>query len=84
MRRPPPSRLCAAASGGISNLSMATAQTIMRRFRAEPCVIVSESFARRHRLRDGESIELTTPEGAARFRSPGSFTITRAIKESFT
>jgi putative ABC transport system permease protein len=44
---------------------------IMRRFQAEPCVIVSESFARRHRLRDGESIELTTPEGARAFPIAG-------------
>lgn len=46
---------------------------IMRRFLAEPCVIVSESFARHHRLRDGESIELTTPEGARTFPIAGIF-----------
>jgi putative ABC transport system permease protein len=44
---------------------------IMRRFQAEPCVLVSESFARRHRLREGESIELTTPEGARKFPVAG-------------
>jgi putative ABC transport system permease protein len=46
---------------------------IMRRFQAEPCVLVSESFARRHRLRDGESIELTTPEGVRKFSIAGIF-----------
>ncbi|MEO8353619.1 MAG: FtsX-like permease family protein, partial [Chthoniobacteraceae bacterium] len=46
---------------------------IMRRFQTEPCVIVSESFARRHHLRDGESIELTTPEGVRKFPIAGIF-----------
>jgi putative ABC transport system permease protein len=46
---------------------------IMRRFQAEPCVLVSESFVRRHRLRDGESIELTTPEGVRKFPIAGIF-----------
>lgn len=46
---------------------------IMRRFREEPCVLASESFARRHRLRDGESIKLTTPEGAREFPIAGIF-----------
>ena len=46
---------------------------IMRRFQAEPCVLVSESFARRHRLREGESIELTTPEGVRKFPIAGIF-----------
>ena len=46
---------------------------IMRRFQAEPCVLVSESFVRRHRLPDGESIELTTPEGVRRFPIAGIF-----------
>ena len=44
---------------------------IMRRFQAEPCVLVSESFARRHRLRDGQSIDLTTPEGVRGFSVAG-------------
>jgi putative ABC transport system permease protein len=44
---------------------------IMRRFQTEPCVLVSESFARRHRLRDGESIDLTTPEGVRGFSVAG-------------
>ena len=46
---------------------------ILRRFLAEPCVLVSESFARRHHLRDGQSIELTTPEGARQFPIAGIF-----------
>ena len=46
---------------------------IMRRFQAEPCVLVSESFARRHRLRDGESIQLTTPDGIRKFPIAGIF-----------
>jgi putative ABC transport system permease protein len=40
---------------------------LMRRFRDEPCVFVSESFARRHRLRANDVIELTTPEGPRPF-----------------
>jgi putative ABC transport system permease protein len=43
----------------------------MHRFQAEPCVLVSESFARRHRLRDGESIQLTTPDGPRKFPIAG-------------
>ena len=46
---------------------------IMRRFQADPCVVVSESFARRHRLRDGDSIELTTPDGVHEFPLAGIF-----------
>ncbi|HEY2138836.1 MAG TPA: FtsX-like permease family protein, partial [Chthoniobacterales bacterium] len=42
---------------------------LMRRFRDEPCVFASEPFARRHHLREGDRIELTTPEG------PRAFTI---------
>src|SRR5947207_3343337 len=49
------------------------ASAIMRRFRAEPCVLVSESFARRHHLQDGESIKLTTPEEARAFPIAGIF-----------
>ena len=49
------------------------ASAIMRRFREEPCVLVSESFARRHHLRDGESIKLTTPEDAREFPIAGIF-----------
>lgn len=45
----------------------------MRRFQEEGCVLVSESFARRHRLRAGETIELPTPEGAQKFPIAGVF-----------
>lgn len=46
---------------------------IRRRFQAEPCVLVSESFARRHRLHAGESIQLTTPDGVRDFPIAGIF-----------
>ena len=46
---------------------------IMHRFLGEACVVISESFARRHRIRDGESIELTTPEGVREFPVAGIF-----------
>ena len=46
---------------------------IMRRFRNEKCVIVSESFARRYRVRDGEAIELATPAGRQSFPVAGIF-----------
>jgi putative ABC transport system permease protein len=46
---------------------------IMRRFQDEPCVLASESFVRRHRLREGESIALTTPEGVRQFPIAGVF-----------
>jgi putative ABC transport system permease protein len=46
---------------------------IMRRFQTEPCVVVSESFARRHRLRGGEPIDLTTPDGVRKFPIAGIF-----------
>jgi putative ABC transport system permease protein len=40
---------------------------LMRRFRDEPCLFASESFARRHHLREGDLIELTTPDGPRAF-----------------
>lgn len=40
---------------------------LMRRFREEPCVFASEGFARRHHLREGDRIELTTPDGPRAF-----------------
>ena len=46
---------------------------IMRRFYSETCVLVSESFARRHRVRDGESLELPTPAGVQGFPIAGTF-----------
>ena len=46
---------------------------IMRRFYAESCVIVSESFTRRHRVRDGDLLELPTPLGPRQFPIAGTF-----------
>jgi putative ABC transport system permease protein len=46
---------------------------IMRRFNDEQAVLVSESFARRHRVRDGETLELRTPDGPRRFPILGTF-----------
>jgi putative ABC transport system permease protein len=46
---------------------------IMRRFQAEPCVLVSESFVRRHRHLGDASIELITPEGVRKFPIAGVF-----------
>jgi putative ABC transport system permease protein len=40
---------------------------LMRHFHGEPCVFVSESFARRHRVREGDTIPLTTPDGPRPF-----------------
>jgi putative ABC transport system permease protein len=40
---------------------------LMRRFHVEPCVFVSESFARRHRVREGDTITLTSPDGPRPF-----------------
>ena len=40
---------------------------LMRRFREEPCVFVSESFARRHRLRENDALALVTPDGPRSF-----------------
>ena len=36
---------------------------LMRRFRTERCVIVSESFARRYHIRAGEPLDIATPSG---------------------
>jgi putative ABC transport system permease protein len=46
---------------------------LIRRFRDEPCVFVSESFARRHRIRENETIELVTPDGPRSFPVAGIF-----------
>jgi putative ABC transport system permease protein len=40
---------------------------LMRRFHSEPCVFVSESFTRRHRVREGDTLALTTPDGPRSF-----------------
>jgi putative ABC transport system permease protein len=46
---------------------------IMRRFHDEVCIVVSEAFARRHHLRAGDAIELTTPDGTRQFSVAGVF-----------
>ncbi|MBA2743184.1 MAG: FtsX-like permease family protein [Chthoniobacterales bacterium] len=46
-------------------------EEIMRRFYSEPCVLVSESFARKNRV--GSTIELITPEGPRQFAIAGTF-----------
>jgi putative ABC transport system permease protein len=46
---------------------------LMRRFHNQPCVFVSESFARRQRVGEGDTIALTTPEGVRPFRIAAVF-----------
>lgn len=46
---------------------------LMRRFHDEPCVFISESFARRHGVRENEAIALTTPDGSRSFRVAAIF-----------
>jgi putative ABC transport system permease protein len=46
---------------------------IMRRFYRERCVLISESFSRRFRVREGEEITLPTPAGAQQFPVAGIF-----------
>ncbi|MDQ6861248.1 MAG: FtsX-like permease family protein [Verrucomicrobiota bacterium] len=46
---------------------------IMRRFYNEQAVVVSESFARRHHVRDGGTLKLTTPDGPQAFAVAGTF-----------
>ncbi len=48
-------------------------ETIMRRFRDEPCVIVSESFVRKNRVHDGDTLQVTTPDGPRDFPIAGTF-----------
>jgi putative ABC transport system permease protein len=40
---------------------------IMARFYREPCVLISESFSRRHHLNRGDALEIPTPAGTTRF-----------------
>jgi putative ABC transport system permease protein len=40
---------------------------LMRRFHAEPCVFVSESFARRHHVWQNDTLNLMTPDGPRAF-----------------
>ncbi|HEX8680543.1 MAG TPA: FtsX-like permease family protein [Chthoniobacterales bacterium] len=46
---------------------------IMQRFYNEQCVLISEPFARRYRVRDGDKLDLTTPEGPQSFVIAGTF-----------
>ncbi len=45
----------------------------IRRFQNEPCVLISESFGRRNQLRDGDVMQLTTPDGPRTFPIAGVF-----------
>jgi putative ABC transport system permease protein len=45
----------------------------MRSFQNEACVLISESFARRNLLREGDVMELTTPDGPRPFSVAGVF-----------
>ncbi len=47
--------------------------TIMRQFYDAGAVLVSESFARRYRVRDGGALRLTTPTGVRDFPIAGTF-----------
>lgn len=46
---------------------------IMQRFQTKTCVLVSESFARKHQRRDGDQITLQTPAGPRDFPIAGTF-----------
>ena len=46
---------------------------LIRRFRDEPCVFVSESFARHHRIRENDTIKFVTPDGPRSFPVAGIF-----------
>jgi putative ABC transport system permease protein len=46
---------------------------IMRRFYSEQCVLVSESFARRYHVEEGETLALPTPPGREAFPVAGIF-----------
>ena len=45
----------------------------MRRFHDEACVLISESFSRRNQLREGDVMQLTTPDGPRPFPIAGVF-----------
>jgi putative ABC transport system permease protein len=49
------------------------AAEILHRFRNEPVVLVSESFARRNNVREGDSLDLPTPAGVRPFQIAGTF-----------
>ena len=46
---------------------------IMQRFLNEECVLISESFERRHHLERADALVLTTPDGPRRFSIAGRF-----------
>jgi putative ABC transport system permease protein len=46
---------------------------LLERFHGEACVLVSESFAGRHRLHENDAIELKTPDGPRKFPVAGIF-----------
>lgn len=48
-------------------------ETIMGRFYDSQCVLISESFARRFHLAEGETLQLPTPEGPVTFSIGGVF-----------
>jgi putative ABC transport system permease protein len=48
-------------------------QSILRRFQSEQCVLVSESFARRHRVHEGDALQFPTPTGIQQFIIAGVF-----------
>ncbi|MEP6685460.1 MAG: FtsX-like permease family protein, partial [Verrucomicrobiota bacterium] len=47
--------------------------SIMRRFYNEQCVLVSESFTRRHRVHEGDTLKFPTPTGTHQFTVAGVF-----------
>ena len=49
------------------------AAAMMQRFRSEQCALVSESFTRRHHVRDGDVLDLPTPSGRQPFPIAGTF-----------
>jgi putative ABC transport system permease protein len=48
-------------------------ETIMRRFLDEGCVLISEAFARKNHVRDGDALTFIAPEGVRRFTIAGTF-----------
>jgi putative ABC transport system permease protein len=48
-------------------------QSTLRRFHSEQCVLVSESFTRRHRVHEGDALQFPTPTGIQQFIIAGVF-----------
>lgn len=59
--------------GQLGFLGGADSRSVLTAALAEDAVIVTESFAHRHRIRAGETVTLNTPSGAARVRVAGVF-----------